>query len=99
MSVLRGNEIYSLSDLIASYSSWIEYLNEFLRIGWTNGILCILYRLYCNDLSSREMSSITYKVSDIMNDQSFMNSYIYQIVDQSIGVGIIWGLKLAKFLA
>ena len=53
MSVLSGNKMYCESDLLARYSSWMEYLKDFLRIGWTNGILCILYRLSWSDLLTR----------------------------------------------
>ena len=57
----------------------LSILNDFLRIRWTNGILYILYRLNCNDLSTREMCSMTYRVPDIMNDSSLMKLYIYQM--------------------
>ena len=42
MSSLRENEIYYESYLITIYSSQMEYLNDFFRIGWTKGMLCIL---------------------------------------------------------
>ena len=47
-------------------------------IGWTKGMLCILNRWNCN-LSTKGMCSTAYKVLDIMNDQSFMNWYIYHM--------------------
>ena len=40
-----------------------------------------------------------HRVSDIMNDESFMNLYIYQMFHNPTGVGLIWGVKLAEFLA
>ena len=50
-----------------------------MRIGWTDGILCILNRWNCSDLSVRGMCSTTYKVFDIMNDHSFINLYMYHM--------------------
>ena len=79
MSILSGNEIYCSSDLMARYSSWIEYLKWFLRIGWTNGILCILNRWNFSNSSTRGMCSRTYKVFNIMNDPSFINLFMYHI--------------------
>ena len=70
--------MYCLSTLMARYSSLIEYLNDFSRLGWTNGIFCILSRWGCRDLSTRGMCSTTYKVFDIMNDCNFINLYMYQ---------------------
>ena len=86
MLVLSSNEIYYASYLIARYSSWIEYLNDFLKVEGANGILCILYKLNCSDLLTRGMCSMIYRGSDIMNDQSFMNLYIYQIF-----LPFLWG--------
>ena len=82
-SALRGKEIYWESDLIARYSSWMEYLNDLFRIGWTNRMLCILYRLNRNDLSTRGMYNTTYRVSDNMKDQSFMNLNMFQMSSPS----------------
>ena len=79
MLVLRGNEIYCESDLIARYSSWMEYLNDCLRIGWTTRMLCMLYKFKWHDLLTRGMCNTMYRVSDNKNDQSFMNLYIYQM--------------------
>ena len=79
MSVPSGNKMYLISNLIVRYSSWIEYLNDFLRIGWTNDILCILNRWNWGDLSRRGMCSTTCKVFDIMNDHSSINLYMYNM--------------------
>ena len=77
MSVLSRNKIYCGSDLIAGYSSWIEYLNEFLRIGWTNGILYILWRLNCNDLSTG--GCIIWCIGCLTSCTIEVYLYIYQI--------------------
>ena len=79
MSVVSGNKMYCSSNLMVRYSSWIEYLNDFLRFGWTNGILCILNRWNWSDLSTRGMCSTTYKVFEIMNDCSFIKLYIHNM--------------------
>ena len=76
---LSGNKIYCPSNLIARYSSWIAYWNEFLSVGWTSGILGILKRWNCSDLSIRRIWRTTCKVSDIMKDWCFMNLYMYHI--------------------
>ena len=45
-SVLRGNEIYWESDLIARYSSWMEYLNDFFsESDGLMGCVFVPYRL------------------------------------------------------
>ena len=49
MSVLSGNDIYCESDLFGRYSSQMEYLNDFFRTGWANGMLCTLHRLNWSD--------------------------------------------------
>ena len=82
MSVLSGDKIYCPSDLIVRSSSLIEYLNNFLRIGCTNGILCILNRWYWRNLSTSRMCSATYRVFNIMNDLSFMNLYMHHMFSQ-----------------
>ena len=79
MSVPGEKDIYCLSNLIARYSSWIVYWNDFWSVGWTREILWIQSRWICTDLSMRGMCSTAHMVSDIMKDCSFMNLYIYQI--------------------
>ena len=79
MLALRGSGIYCESDLIARYSSWMEYSNDIFRMGWTNRILSILHRLNWSDLSTRGMYSTTYRVSDNMKDWSLMNLYMFQM--------------------
>ena len=79
MSLLSGNEIYCPSNLMARFSSWMVYWNDFWSVGWTSGILWILKRWNCSDLSMRGMCRTAYKVSDIMMDQNLMNLYMYQI--------------------
>ena len=71
--------IYWPSDLMAGYSSWMVYWNDFWSVRWTSGALWILNKWNCNDLSTRRMCRTAYKVSDNMKDWSFMNLYMYQI--------------------
>ena len=79
MSVLSGKEIHCLSNLIARYSSWIVYSNDFWSVGWTRGILWIQNRWNCSGFSIRGTCKIAYKISDIMKDCSLINLYMYQI--------------------
>ena len=79
MSVLSRNEMYCSSDLIVRHSSCIMYLNYFLRIGCTYGMLCILNRWNWSDLSNKGICSTTYKVLVIMKDCILMNLYMFQM--------------------
>ena len=63
--------MYCKSDLIARYSSWIEYLNDSFRTWWAKGMLCILQRLNYNDLSTEGICNTTYRVSDKLNGLEF----------------------------
>ena len=76
-------EIYCGCELIARNSSWMEYLNDFFKIGWTIGMLCMMYRLNWNDLLTKGMCNEVYWVSDNMKEWSFMNLYMYQMSSPS----------------
>ena len=102
MLALRGNEIYCKSDLIARYSSWMEYSYDFFRTGWTKGMLCILLRLNCSDFSTKGICNTTYKVPDNMKDWSFIHLHMYQMFSPSHwgranhGCGTSWPSSLAS---
>ena len=99
ISGLSGNEMYCESDLITRYSSGMEYSNDFLRIWWSKGILCILYRLNWSDLSTRGcVVQHTECLTSWMIEVSWTCTYT-KWFHLPIGVGLIWGVQLVQFLA
>ena len=80
MSVFRENKIYCKNCKVFFLDGAFKW---FLRIGCTNGMLCILFWLNWSHLSTRRMCNTAYRVSDNMKDQCFMNLYIHQMFSPS----------------